>query len=72
MTAPAVAFSDADWEGAAKERLGELDWKPLDGQAIAPGTGERESWAELLVRPGFSPPSSASTRKSPPSTCSRP
>ncbi|MDP9986649.1 hypothetical protein J2S98_001806 [Arthrobacter oryzae] len=51
MTAPAVAFSEADWEGAAKERLGELDWKPLDGRAIAPGTGERESWSELLIRP---------------------
>ena len=37
MTGPAVAFSEADWEGTAKERLGELDWKPLEGQAIAPG-----------------------------------
>lgn len=51
MTAPAITFSEADWEGAAKERLGELDWKPMGGQAIAPGTGERESWAELLIRP---------------------
>ena len=51
MTAPAVAFSEADWEGAAKERLGELDWKPVEGQSIAPGSGERDSWAELLIRP---------------------
>lgn len=51
MAAPAVAFSEADWEGAAKERLGELDWRPMDGQAIAPGSGERESWSELLIRP---------------------
>jgi type I restriction enzyme R subunit len=51
VTAPAVAFSEADWEGAAKERLGELDWKPLEGQSIAPGSGERDSWAELLIRP---------------------
>jgi type I restriction enzyme, R subunit len=51
VTAPAVAFSEADWEGVAKERLGELDWKPAVGQEIAPGTGERDSWAELLIRP---------------------
>ncbi|MBT2555824.1 type I restriction endonuclease subunit R [Arthrobacter sp. ISL-5] len=46
-----MGFSEADWEGVAKERLGELDWKPLAGQEIAPGTGERDTWDELLIRP---------------------
>ncbi|MDI3195750.1 type I restriction endonuclease subunit R [Pseudarthrobacter sp. AL07] len=46
-----MGFSEADWEGVAKERLGELDWKPMNGQDIAPGTGERDSWDELLIRP---------------------
>jgi type I restriction enzyme R subunit len=48
---PAIGFSEADWEGVAKERLGELDWKPMTGQDIAPGTGERDTWDELLIRP---------------------
>ena len=52
VTAPAVAFSEADWEGMALERLAEpLGWQPLAGQDIAPGTGERDSWDELLIRP---------------------
>ncbi|WP_354236586.1 type I restriction endonuclease subunit R [Arthrobacter sp. UYEF3] len=50
--APAVAFSEADWEGIALDRLAEpLGWRPAAGQDIAPGTGERESWDELLIRP---------------------
>lgn len=49
MTAPAVAFSEADWEGAAKERPGELDWKPLEGHAIAPGTGNDRPVRDLPV-----------------------
>jgi len=35
----------------ALETLGDLAWKPLHGKEIAPGTGERESWAELAIRP---------------------
>ncbi|WP_246020965.1 type I restriction endonuclease subunit R [Arthrobacter echini] len=48
---PAIGFSEADWEGIAKESLGELGWAPTTGQEIAPGTGERDSWDELLIRP---------------------
>ncbi|WP_105032383.1 type I restriction endonuclease subunit R [Arthrobacter ruber] len=53
MTAtPALAFSEADWEGMALELLAEpLGWEPMSGQAIAPGTGERDTWDELLIRP---------------------
>jgi hypothetical protein len=36
-TAPAVAFSEAEWEGMALELLAEpLGWGPMSGQAIAP------------------------------------
>jgi type I restriction enzyme R subunit len=49
---PAVAFSEADWEGIALDRLAEpLGWQLATGQNIAPGKGERESWDELLIRP---------------------
>lgn len=48
-----AGFSEAQWEELALDRLGEehLMWHPLRGEKIAPGTGERDSWAELLIRP---------------------
>lgn len=53
MTIAATGFTEADWEGLALERLAEEDlgWRPLHGEEIAPGRGEREAWAELLIRP---------------------
>ncbi|MGJ9372526.1 type I restriction endonuclease subunit R [Nesterenkonia sp. CF4.4] len=53
MTASHVAaFSESDWEAMALEMLGEpLGWRSMPGQDIAPGSGERDSWAELLIRP---------------------
>lgn len=36
-----TAFHEADWEGLALERLGDQGWKPLHGDDVAPGTGER-------------------------------
>jgi len=33
----------------ALEALGELGWKPVHGNAIAPGSGERLSWDELVI-----------------------
>ena len=44
-------ISEADWEQLALDELGELGWHPLSGEKIAPGSGERESWDELLIRP---------------------
>ncbi len=45
-------ISEADWENAALEVLAEpLGWRPLGGDQIAPGSGERETWDELLIRP---------------------
>lgn len=43
-------LSEADWENLALEALGELAWRTKEGKAIAPGSGERESWSELLLR----------------------
>ncbi len=39
--------SENEWENLAKEVLGELDWRPLDGDRIAPGKDERASWDDL-------------------------
>jgi type I restriction enzyme, R subunit len=37
------------WEHIAKDRLAELGWEPKDGKEIAPGSGERISWADLEI-----------------------
>jgi len=44
-------LSEADWEHATLEYLAEpLGWRPVHGSTIAPGSGERESWADLVIR----------------------
>lgn len=40
-------IGEADWEQITLERLGELGWRPQHGASIAPGTGERRTWADL-------------------------
>jgi len=42
-------MSEANWEAYALDALGELGWEPVPGSSIAPGTGERESWTELIL-----------------------
>lgn len=42
-------MTEAQWETLALEALAEVGWEPLPGTSIAPGTGERESWAELIL-----------------------
>ena len=42
-------MSEAGWEVLALDTLGELAWQPVEGKAIAPGSGERESWRELII-----------------------
>lgn len=37
------------WEQLALEVLGELMWEPMHGSAIAPGSGEREAWDQLII-----------------------
>ena len=47
-----AGFSEAEWEQVALELLAEpLGWQPKTGEQIAPGSGERDSWDELLIRP---------------------
>ncbi|CAM2790504.1 type I restriction endonuclease subunit R [Prescottella defluvii] len=45
------ALTENDWEQMALDVLGELGWKPTAGAEIAPGSGERASWDELLIVP---------------------
>src|SRR5260370_5761929 len=42
-------MSEADWEHVAMEHLAELGWFPVSGKQIAKGSGERESWDELII-----------------------
>ncbi|MEJ1087253.1 type I restriction endonuclease subunit R [Microbacterium sp. Mu-80] len=47
-----TAIPESMWEQNVKNTLAEpLGWMPLTGDQIAPGTGERDSWDELLIRP---------------------
>ena len=47
-----TGISESDWENAALDTLAEpLGWEPKRGEQIAPGSGERETWDELLIRP---------------------
>lgn len=48
MTARSGTTED-DWEQFALDELADLGWRPVHGQQIAPGTGERESWADLHI-----------------------
>jgi len=42
-------MSESHWEAFAMDTLGELAWHTAEGRAIAPGSGERESWDELII-----------------------
>lgn len=47
-----TGISEAEWEQLALDTLAEpLLWRPVAGEAVAPGTDERDSWSELLIRP---------------------
>jgi len=47
-----TALPESAWEQDALETLAEpLGWEPLAGEKVAPGSGERDSWDELLIRP---------------------
>ncbi|RZU62855.1 type I restriction endonuclease subunit R [Zhihengliuella halotolerans] len=49
--APQTGFNEDHWEALALERLGDQNWRPAHGDQIAPGTDERDSWDELLIKP---------------------
>jgi type I restriction enzyme R subunit len=51
-TTAELGFSEAQWENLALDLLAEpLGWQPKTGEQVAPGSGERDSWDELLIRP---------------------
>lgn len=43
--------SEESWEDQAMEELADLGWEPKSGQDVGPGSGERQSWGELYIRP---------------------
>lgn len=43
-------YSEAMLEIDALELLGELDWKPVEGRKLAPGSRERENWHDIVLR----------------------
>jgi len=44
-------MGEAEWELLVLETLAELAWLPLKGEQIAPGTGERATWDDLVIPP---------------------
>lgn len=47
-----TTLSEAAWELDALDTLAEpLGWRPAKGEDVAPGSGERDSWNDLLIRP---------------------
>jgi type I restriction enzyme R subunit len=45
----AGGMSEKEWEQLVIDEFGELGWFPMEGKQIAKGSGERESWDELII-----------------------
>ncbi len=45
---------EIDWELLALDELGELAWLPANGNELAPGSGHRKSWDDLILYPDLS------------------
>ncbi|AEX45251.1 putative type I restriction/modification system protein [Corynebacterium diphtheriae HC01] len=43
-------FSEDMLEQLALDKLGDNDWQALHGTAVAPGSGERQNWKEIVLR----------------------
>jgi type I restriction enzyme R subunit len=44
-----TGMSEDEWEQLVMDELAELAWEPKVGKDVAKGSGERESWGELIV-----------------------
>jgi len=44
-----AGMSEEQWEQLVMDELAELAWEPKAGKDIAKGSGERESWPELII-----------------------
>ncbi|MGW3797688.1 type I restriction endonuclease subunit R [Dermacoccus nishinomiyaensis] len=42
-------MTEADWEQLVLEQLAEFEWQPKHGKELAPGSHERESWADIVL-----------------------
>ena len=45
-----MVYSEAAFEVDALDLLGELDWTPVNGKQLAPGSGERDNWRDIVLR----------------------
>ena len=45
--------SEAQWEELVLEHLAEIGWEPGNGASVAPGSGGRESWHDLVLKDPF-------------------
>ncbi|TWP36365.1 type I restriction endonuclease subunit R [Leekyejoonella antrihumi] len=45
-----AGFNEAQWEEMVLDTLGELGWSTMRGPSLAPGSGERESWSDIVLR----------------------
>ena len=45
-----MVYSEAAFEVDALDLLGELEWKATNGRELAPGSGERENWRDIVLR----------------------
>ncbi|WP_306369110.1 type I restriction endonuclease subunit R [Nocardiopsis sp. CC223A] len=46
---PSGRVTEADWEQHALDELGELAWLPTHGTQVAPGSGKRRAWDDLIL-----------------------
>src|SRR5262249_31198729 len=42
-------MTESTWEGLAMDELAELAWQPMAGKDIAPGSGHRKDWDDLIL-----------------------
>ena len=45
-----MVYSEAAFEVDALDLLGELEWKATNGRELAPGSGERDNWRDIVLR----------------------
>ncbi|WP_435404931.1 type I restriction endonuclease subunit R [Mycolicibacterium chitae] len=43
-------MNESDWEQWTLDQLGEIEWEHKSGKEIAPGSGGRENWHDIVLR----------------------
>ena len=44
-----MVYNEAAFEVDALDLLGELEWQAVNGKELAPGSGERENWRDIVL-----------------------